>query len=317
MPSALGSPASTPLRKLESTMANQERERQIQAILTEVTPAPAQVCDICKQAYVLPVSLPCGHLYCTECIKRWLTDHESCPHDRGTVLPLPGPDSRTDMSGALNAAWHSATVHSFDDLEAQNEAERVLYGSSLNREQREPLVQQAWQNCGFDQLAENKMPANFNLFGQRDERLAICFAADEAADFLIHRPLSRVSYDVTIDPEELRPYVVAMGNLLPAYHRLISEQDREALAVLSSCAKYERLLTALLKVIWDSRGNRANDLMPELLWSWVRRDTQEIEQDMKGQGVANDVSQRLFFQLCYAVGAQMLGSDVDEESDDE
>lgn len=283
-----------------SRMENSQRIQQISGILTGVTPVPYDGCEICRQVLSFPACLPCGHIFCSQCITTWLIENETCPKDRSVVLPLPGEDS-SETDG-----WVASTTISFDDLEPSNEAERVLYGPPLGPEGREPFVELAWEDCGFDDMGNNHIPVGFNTFGQYVSVLDISLAAANAKDFLVNRPLKQEDYTGTIDSEELLPYVVAMGNLLPMYHRLVSEQDKEALTDPAAYAKYGNLVEVLCEVVRTNGGLEMEGQIPRVLWSVVHGLGHDIEENMTGEGVVGDVSQRLFFQLCYAVGAMML-----------
>eukprot|EP01059_Diplonema_ambulator_P016034 TRINITY_DN27301_c0_g1_i1.p1 TRINITY_DN27301_c0_g1~~TRINITY_DN27301_c0_g1_i1.p1 ORF type:complete len:321 (+),score=15.22 TRINITY_DN27301_c0_g1_i1:2-964(+) len=48
-------------------------------------------CCICKEDYVVDqkaVQLPCGHIYCKDCIKEWLEVHRTCPMCREEVVEV-------------------------------------------------------------------------------------------------------------------------------------------------------------------------------------------------------------------------------------
>jgi len=287
------------------TMEHNDRIRQLNGILGTVTPVPQDECEICQQTLSFPVILPCGHIFCSFCIITWLTENATCPKDRSIVLALLGSAS-PKMPGALNPGWAAQGMISFDDLEPSNEVERVLYGPPLGPEGREPLVEQAYQDCGFEQMGANRVPAGFNTFGQYVSVLDISLAADDAKDFLIYRPLKEDAHAGTADSEELLPYVVAMGNMLPKYHKLVSEQDKEALTDPEAYVKYAKLVEELCEVLRINDTLEMEGHIPKLLWSVVQSLSNNIEWKMADEGVLGNVSQRLFFQMCYAVGAKML-----------
>lgn len=45
------------------------------------------ICSICSGVLELPLTTPCDHLFCTNCINYWLDRHETCPIDRCPLRP--------------------------------------------------------------------------------------------------------------------------------------------------------------------------------------------------------------------------------------
>ncbi|ESN98613.1 hypothetical protein HELRODRAFT_67009 [Helobdella robusta] len=47
------------------------------------------MCAVCHDAFVSPVQLPCGHIYCDECITSWLDRERTCPMCRSKMQDGP------------------------------------------------------------------------------------------------------------------------------------------------------------------------------------------------------------------------------------
>jgi len=62
-------------------------------------------CSICQGQLDGPISLPCGHLFCEECVSEWLDREPTCPLCRSQVTPgrfqLGGSASGGDGSTSL------------------------------------------------------------------------------------------------------------------------------------------------------------------------------------------------------------------------
>ena len=55
------------------------------------------ICAICTDVVENPVQTPCQHLFCNECIRRWINEgHRTCPEDRQalTVNVLKTPNCK-------------------------------------------------------------------------------------------------------------------------------------------------------------------------------------------------------------------------------
>lgn len=44
-------------------------------------------CAICTMVLEVPLQSHCDHLFCSKCIKEWLTVDETCPVDRRLLTP--------------------------------------------------------------------------------------------------------------------------------------------------------------------------------------------------------------------------------------
>ena len=56
------------------------------------------ICSICTDVVESPVQTPCQHLFCNECIRRWINEgHRTCPEDRHelTINVLKSPNRLT------------------------------------------------------------------------------------------------------------------------------------------------------------------------------------------------------------------------------
>ncbi|XP_021928666.1 RING finger and transmembrane domain-containing protein 2-like isoform X2 [Zootermopsis nevadensis] len=47
-------------------------------------------CSVCRSAYVEPLCLPCGHIFCKICICKWYKGHETCPNCRALIKNFNG-----------------------------------------------------------------------------------------------------------------------------------------------------------------------------------------------------------------------------------
>lgn len=222
---------------------NDAREDQINAVLTR------EQCSICQLDLEELVSTTCEHIYFKTCITRWLMQSSTCPACRQTLLPEPeegdesqegdepeeDDESEEGDENVLTALWTDHGFVLFDNLEPSNEVERVIFGPPIGPEGRQPLADAAFAACGFDELALGRRPTGFMTFDTDMSVIEVARAAENAKQFLIHRPVKREPHEVYIDWEELDPYVVAMGNSLPAYHRLVSEQATEIPGLSAVC----------------------------------------------------------------------------------
>ncbi|XP_039970755.1 E3 ubiquitin-protein ligase RNFT1 isoform X1 [Bactrocera neohumeralis] len=61
-----------------------------------------ELCAICQDAYVSPVVLECGHIFCDSCVTTWFKREQTCPMCRAKV--------------GDNLAWHDGTTTFFYQL---------------------------------------------------------------------------------------------------------------------------------------------------------------------------------------------------------
>ena len=55
----------------------------IDRFLSKETIVDEFICSICTDVVQAPVQTPCQHLFCEECITRWINEgHRTCPEDR-------------------------------------------------------------------------------------------------------------------------------------------------------------------------------------------------------------------------------------------
>lgn len=63
----------------------------------------SEECSICKDSFKNPISLPCDHIFCDECISEWFEKENTCPLCRSK-----NPNAGLDLS------VHGGTVLLFD-----------------------------------------------------------------------------------------------------------------------------------------------------------------------------------------------------------
>ncbi|EME39420.1 hypothetical protein DOTSEDRAFT_75189 [Dothistroma septosporum NZE10] len=73
------------------------------------------LCTICWQPFTSPVQTPCKHIFCAECLVKWLTKVNSCPSDRTEFFRKDAATSKDNAASGDNL------------LTRQNERSRV-YG---------------------------------------------------------------------------------------------------------------------------------------------------------------------------------------------
>lgn len=50
---------------------------------------PELICSICSKPFIIPVSTPCDHTYCQDCIKRWIEKkNKPCPTCRQDIQSI-------------------------------------------------------------------------------------------------------------------------------------------------------------------------------------------------------------------------------------
>lgn len=62
------------------TSSKKMGKRAISRILQKTTSPHDDICAICRGDFRSPVKLPCGHIYCEECIRLSLGDRNICPY---------------------------------------------------------------------------------------------------------------------------------------------------------------------------------------------------------------------------------------------
>lgn len=64
-------------------------DSRVQFLLTGLVPVPEKTreeCPMCYEQLTNPVTTPCKHIYCRECISTWLSEHTSCPMCRAQLF---------------------------------------------------------------------------------------------------------------------------------------------------------------------------------------------------------------------------------------
>lgn len=57
---------------------------QIMASTVSLLPEKHLMCFLCRDIFISPVTIPCGHSFCLSCLTKYWTRHQSkyCPHCR-------------------------------------------------------------------------------------------------------------------------------------------------------------------------------------------------------------------------------------------
>ena len=58
----------------------------INNVLANVHALPGDTCSICREGLVRPVKLPCGHTGCDPCLRKWISQSDTCPFCRSFVF---------------------------------------------------------------------------------------------------------------------------------------------------------------------------------------------------------------------------------------
>jgi hypothetical protein len=58
----------------------------IDDVLTNVHILPGDTCSICREGPARPVKLPCGHTGCDPCLRKWISQSDTCPFGRSLIF---------------------------------------------------------------------------------------------------------------------------------------------------------------------------------------------------------------------------------------
>jgi len=192
-----------------------------------------------------------------------------------------------------------------------NAAEDLIYGPVMCIPRRRELAHCAFHDCGLAEYLSTmgaSIPSTYNAFGCNDVGISdLSLAAILAQDFLTYGPYSLGEFQKVFNFCELQACTIAMANILPAFQRLICQEDDEALLRQEEREKYDTVVGTLLEVLQRNNGISFSGAMPEAL-----TDLREVAaQESFGSNGADleldaEVSLRLLFQLVYFVGSRFL-----------
>lgn len=113
-------------------LEQQSRVSDTQAQLSRLFDAHS--CSICHDVLNAPVSLPCQHMFCSECVRRHLISHSVCPHPHcsqtATATTLTPQRSLDDVLEPIRAAY-SALVSSAACAQLQQRHAQTLKENGL------------------------------------------------------------------------------------------------------------------------------------------------------------------------------------------
>ena len=125
--------------KMELEQRNASLEATVTAIKTELETAP---CMICLETLHDPVSLLCGHNYCSVCVDGYIQDKRQ-PHPDFGLLPINCPECRVDFQheavrpNLVLGRIANRFVEATDGQEHTEHAEDGVYTGSMFRGRRE------------------------------------------------------------------------------------------------------------------------------------------------------------------------------------
>lgn len=140
-------------------------QAQLPGALPLPPPLPLRntLCSVClEDPWALPATLPCGHSFCTRCIRRWLDTSRSCPVCRARVSwrVSIAPDAALVL---LARTLHGATVAEETAAEAARDAaeaaELAAYSSAVRTVVHDLLLSSGGEELSVDD-AEAALPAH-------------------------------------------------------------------------------------------------------------------------------------------------------------
>lgn len=84
-------------------------------------------CHVCLEALVLPEALPCGHLFCAECLAKWLRRQPSCPTCKSDVSDSKGVRVPA-VEGAVRVLWETISPGMYDARARDARLNLEMYG---------------------------------------------------------------------------------------------------------------------------------------------------------------------------------------------
>lgn len=204
---------------------------------------------------------------------------------------------------------HSNTLNL--DLPANN-AESLIYGPVMNTGKRRELAHRAFHESGLAEYLTSLgwiVPVTYNSFGRNGFTFAdLGLAAILAQEFLVYRPYCVCGFQAVINFQALEACIIAMGNILPAYQRLVCSEDDTAFARPVDRERYSELVKTLLVILQRSDGNTISGAaLTDTLAELRRLTTSECLGGMaRTLELENEVSLRLLFQLVLFVGSRFL-----------
>lgn len=151
-----------------ATLDNEEQSHvsDIQTQLSKLFDAHS--CSICHHVLNAPVSLPCRHLFCSECVRRHLMNHSVCPHpyclQTATATALTPQRLLDNALAPIRAAAYSALASAISPRLQQRHAQKLKQDGVSSQY----LVCLSHRDPGakpklIEKLRQNDLPATGNV----------------------------------------------------------------------------------------------------------------------------------------------------------
>lgn len=149
--------------------SDSDEQRRISEIRVQLNKLfDAHSCSICHDVLNAPVSLPCRHYFCSECVRRHLLNHSVCPHPHcsqtATATTLTPQRSLDDMLAPVRAAFSTAVSSAMSAQLQQRHTQKLKRDATSSRylvcfSHRDPGARPKL----IEKLRQNDLPVSGNL----------------------------------------------------------------------------------------------------------------------------------------------------------